>query len=145
MATNFKEFSKEMKEMESLIKKEVSDTIKDVGIEIVSALLEPKGAGGTPKRTGWLRANYTITLNSPKKGTVGSQNAVTTAQRDSLISAFKNAKSDVILSANKIIINNSVPYGSAVNDGTGTQPPQNFIEKSTQRGLRRLNKERNIG
>ncbi len=145
MATNFKQFTKELKEMESLIKDEVADTIRDVGVEIISALLEPKGIGGTPKRTGWLRANYTITLNSPKKGTVGSQESVTTTQRDNLIAAFKNAKTDVILGADRVIINNSVPYGEAVNDGTDRQPPQNFIEKSTQRGLRRLNKTRIIG
>ena len=145
MSVNFKQFSKEIEDMKSLIKDEIADTIKDVGIEIVSALLEPKGVGGTPKRTGWLRANYTITLNTPKTGTVGSQKSVTTTQRDNLISAFKNAKTDVILKADRIIINNSVPYGEVVNDGTDKQPPQNFIEKSTQRGLRRLNKKRIIG
>ncbi len=146
MGTNFKSaYQKELRAIKSKIEDEVADSVRDVGIEIIFALLESKAVGGTPKLSGWLRANYMITLNTPQEGTVGSPKAVTTSMRDRLIRAFKSTKTNTILSANAIIINNDVPYGSYVNDGTATQPPQNFIEKSVQRGFKKLTRTRTIG
>jgi len=140
MTTNFREFSKELSDIKDEIKLKVSDVIKDVVNEIFNALLEPKLMGGTPKVTGWLRGNWLVTINAPASGPVGSQQNVDKSTRERLIAEFNQYPPEVIMSTNSIIFNNEVPYGNAVNDGTSTQPPQNFVEKSVQRGFKRLNK-----
>jgi hypothetical protein len=139
MTVNFREFSQELDKMKLEIEKKVSDKIKDIVNEIYDALLEPKFAGGTPKLTGFLRGNWLVTINVPANGPVGSRDNVNTSKRDALIAQFNKYPPEVILSANSIIFNNEVPYGSIVNDGTTSRPGQNFVEKSVQRGFQRLN------
>lgn len=142
MGTNFKQFSQEMDDLKNKIKDEIEVVIKDVVSEIFKALLEPAPLG-TPKDTGFLKSNWIISVDIPRPFPVGSKINVSSAisEQKRSFTGFLNRSLD---GTKMIFINNGVNYGSIVNYGSSSRPPTNFVERSTQRGARRLNKSRVI-
>lgn len=137
---NLRIFLKELEEDFDTLFKKIQKVEKDIVSEIMQALMEPKEVGGTPVKTGWLKGNWVISLNSIRTDVVGnrdSSSGVNEANRarDNAFKSFLNAD----LSNTKMIyLNNNVPYGVIVNSKQG------FREGSIQRGLSRLNTEGKI-
>lgn len=140
MATNYRAFKTELLGMRDEIREGVSNAIKDAIVAGYDYTLGSPGAGGSPKDTGWLRANIYVSLNVIIRDTIGSKKNVTTSRRERLIESFKNERPDRILNARNIYISYTVPYVSYVNDGTSRQAGQNFIERTEQVIQKRLNK-----
>jgi hypothetical protein len=136
MAVNNKQFAKSIEQDLKKLINQIEQVEKDVVNEIFDALLEPKQAGGTPKKTGHLRSNFIITTDSKFNGVVGSPENVDISKREQSRTDFDNEQN--LITKKSITINNNVPYGPKVNSS------QRFREASIQRGLERLNKQRKL-
>lgn len=134
--TTISQLKKELQEDIDNILKALVQVEKNVVMEVIDALLEPKAVGGTPKKTGHLRSNYIITTDQKYEGVVGSPENVDKSKREESIASFKNSTD--LLNKSNIYINNNVEYGPKVNSD------QRFREASIQRGLKRLKTERVI-
>lgn len=133
---DLKQFLKELDEQEEALLGKINQVIQDVTITIFDSLLDPKEIGGTPKRTGWLRSNYTITINNKFNGLIGSKENVSTSKREASKRIFLGIEN--LFEKRDIYINNLVPYGPEVNS------EQRFREGSIQRGLEKLRVSRKI-
>ena len=143
MSSNITQFLSRLKGQEKFLNEEVQKVEKDVVSEVFNALLEDKGVGGTPRQTGWLAANWIISLDNQQPFPVGSKTNVASA-KGAQKSSFSQFMRSNLLNTDIIYINNGVPYGPAVNYGSPTQTPQHFRERSIKRGTKRLNKDRVI-
>ncbi len=132
MGTNIREFSKQLGKMHSEIRDAVADIIKDAVGSGYENTLRSKAAGGSPKKTGWLRANTYITMDTPITDTTGDKKNVSTSRRDRLYKSFMNKSTDKVLKTPRMYITYTVPYAVAVNDGTSKQQGQHFKERAVQ-------------
>lgn len=144
MGTNSKAFIKELNLMQEQINDTVADVIKDSVLSAYENNLRPKQSGGAPRQTGWLRSNIYVTIDEEINNTTGSKESVSTSRRDSLANKFKSASTDSILSASNMYISYTVPYATAVNDGTSKQAGQHFAERSIQDISTTLQRKRQI-
>lgn len=128
---NLKSFYAEIDAMEKKLHAGINDVVQETVYETMSALLEPKSQGGTPIITGHLVSNWTVSIDNYDNTVYGSKESVSYIKQNSSIDSFMNMD---IIGHNMIWINNAVPYGLMVNNGTGGSPPQLFREKGMRRG-----------
>ena len=138
MGVNLNRFFKELDREQDKILDEVERIIKDV-VSSIFISLQPN----TPLQTGWLRSNWLISINTPRVSPIGSKKNISpalSAQKASFTKFLSQSLNNVEI----IFLNNNVPYGEFVNNGTSTRPPTNFVQKSVLIGLSTLNKNRVI-
>lgn len=129
-----------LKDLDKEIKNVLSDTntkIQGTVASMKDALLRPKAQQGTPKITGHLRANWIVSIDNEFLGVAGSQNNVSTSERERAWNEFLGI--DDLYLRNNIYLNNNVYYGPWVNSGP---KGQHFRESAIQVGEGYLNAHR---
>jgi hypothetical protein len=143
MSVSFEQFGKDLEDLKQKLKKEITNVIKDVGVEVFTALREPAPLG-TPVITGWARSNWRISTKKPSSDTVKSEGDVSASNQAAVQSLQKFASKNDLTDVSHIYIYNRVPYIKKLNYKTARQSPTLFVEKSMQRGIDKLQTERII-
>jgi hypothetical protein len=111
-----------------IFKSIVSVTSKEargMALDIHKGLVEQ-----TPVDTGWARANWIPSVSRPVNKPAGSPENV-----DVATSAAESGAVEVAgwtLDKGPIFISNNVPYISPLNNGSSSQAPAGFVEKTVQ-------------
>jgi len=141
MGSNSKSFKSDLNKIEKAINKEITASAQNLVEQIFLGLKEVPPIG-TPVLTGWARAGWRVSLNSPTAGEVGLTGnpgpAETKSKRS--LKAFLSRKT--LSKVSSIFIDNRVPYISLLNEGTSTKSPPAFIEMAIQRGIALTRKKR---
>lgn len=108
------------------IRQALDDSIKEVAFAIMEELIV-----ANPVDTGWSRANWIVSIGSPRDQPYGTRESV---------SDFAQAHSQGQLlvydtKQGNIFINNNVPYITELNQGKSKQAPAGFVEQCIDRGI----------
>jgi len=144
MTSNVKAFQKELNKMKKAIKREVTLSIQNV-VEQIFVELRSSPPIGTPVKTGWARAGWRISLNTPLYGPVNNKGSVSTenTKAKNSLKTFMNRKT--LSNISNIFITNRVSYIELLNNGEHSkQSPKLFIELATQRGMALAKKKRRV-
>lgn len=109
----------------------VNSVVKQLVLEIVAILRSPPSQGGTPRDTGWASANWIASVGKPFESTVGSREAVSTAQQAASLDALLGYKSE----QGSAFISNNVPYIVPLNFGHSKQAPAGFVNFAVAQGV----------
>lgn len=99
----------------------------DTIVEVTANLREPPDEGGTPVASGWARSNWIPSIAEPTSETIGSEDAVQSAeaaQRAGLVAVATYAGPE------PVFVSNNVPYIGRLNDGWSQQAPTGFVERA---------------
>ena len=95
----------------------------------------------TPVDTGWARANWVATAGAPFSF---KAKAVKDPQPSNIASLSLKQQASIVrlsayrLSAGALFITNNVPYINRLNHGHSKQQPPGFIQRSIDKGIRKL-------
>jgi len=117
-------FSRRIATIAAGVEKNAGKLVRRVALEIDQALVL-----STPVDTGRARANWLVSLDSPRRDAVDASSAGDAlASGASVIHGAKDGQ--------KIYISNSLPYIGRLNAGSSAQAPAGFVEAAALHGVR---------
>lgn len=118
-------------------------TIQRLTLDIDATLRSEPSAGGTPRDTGWARANWIPNVGAPAPppdGTRPPSGSTIGATPEQAAGLARVAR--YVLRQGAIYLTNNVPYITRLNDGHSRQAPAGFVQAAIRRGINRITRTR---
>jgi HK97 gp10 family phage protein len=124
---NLGSFARRIRKVAADVEPAVDDTLRKVALVANQTVVM-----ATPVDTGRARANWQISIDTTIDGEVGDMSAQAAITRNAaVIKGYRNGA---------IILQNNVPYISALNNGSSAQAPAGFVEKAIQAAANAVSK-----